>query len=260
MSADTQTAVIEMTGVAAAALRDPARGVVAAVNWRVAPGDYWVVAGMQGAGKSDFLMMTAGLTAPVAGQYRLFGESMPVFEGTRMATRLRLGVVFEGGQLGNDLTVAENVALPLRYHRNLTAEAAAGRVAELLAWTDLTHRANATPGLLSRAEQRRAGLARALMLQPEVLLLDGPLSGLDARQTAWWLGFLDQLSAGHQVVEARPMTLVVTTAGLRPWRGHGRQFALVAEQRFEVLGGWADVERSTSAVVREMLPAERAKP
>lgn len=259
MSADAQAAVIEMTGVAAAALRTPTGVVVEAVNWRVAPGDYWVLAGMQSTGKSDFLMLAAGLTAPAAGTYLLFGESMPVFEGARLATRLRLGVVFEGGQLCNDLTVAENVALPLRYHRNLTMADAASRVAELLAWTDLTRRANATPGLLSRAEQRRAGLARALMLQPEVLLLDGPLSGLDARQTAWWLGFLDQLSAGHEVLGARPMTLVATTAALRPWRGHARQFALVAERRFEVLGGWADVECSTSAVVREMLPGEPAK-
>ena len=253
MSADTQTAVIEMSGVAAVALRDPTRIAVEAVDWRVAAGDFWVLAGMQSTGKSDFLMLTAGLTSPAAGSYRLFGEAMPVFESARLATRLRLGVVFEGGRLSNDLTVAENIALPLRYHDNLTVGEASGRVADLLSWTDLAHRANTRPGLLSHAERRRAGLARALILRPEVLLLDGPLTGLDARQTAWWLGFLDQLSAGHEAVAGRPMTLAVTTETLWPWRGHGRQFALLAERRFEVLGAWEDVEHSTSVVVREML-------
>lgn len=259
MSTTVQTAVIEMSGVAAVALRDPTRLAVEAVDWRVAAGDFWVLAGMQSTGKSDFLMLTAGLTTPAAGSYRLFGEAMPVFESARLATRLRLGVVFEGGRLSNDLTVGENVALPLRYHHNLTAAEASGRVAELLSWTDLAHRVYARPGLLSRAERRRAGLARALMLRPEVLLLDGPLTGLDARQTAWWLGFLDQLAAGHEAVGGRPMTLAVTTETLWPWRGHGRQFALLAERRFEALGGWEDVERSASMVVREMLSGGQAR-
>ena len=259
MSTTAQIAVIEMSGIAAVALRDPARIAVEAVDWRVAAGDFWVLAGMQSTGKSDFLMLTAGLTSPAAGSYRLFGEAMPVFESARLATRLRLGVVFDGWRLSNDLTVAENVALPLRYHQNLTEEEASGRVAELLSWTDLAHRANAWPGLLSRAERRRAGLARALMLRPEVLLLDGPLTGLDARQTAWWLGFLDQLAAGHEAAGGHPLTLAVTTETLWPWRGHGRQFALLAEKRFEVLGGWEDVECSTSTVVCEMLAGGQAR-
>ena len=248
--------VIQMTGVTACSMRHPARVAVEAVNWSVARGDYWILAGLHATGKSDFLMMTAGLTAPGAGEYRLLGEPMPIFEGTRLATRLRLGLVFDGGQLFNHLTVAENVALPLRYHRNLTDAAVADRVAALLALTELTARADRTPGALSHPERRRAGLARALALQPEVLLLDNPLAGLDARDAAWWRGLLERLSAGREAVMEHPLTLVVTAATLRPWKGHGQHLALLADRRFEILGGWADAERSTEPLVREMLAAE----
>src|SRR5438876_5384484 len=105
--------VIEMENVAVGAMRDQSTMVVEEINWTVAAGDYWVVAGLQGAGKSDFLMMTAGLMPPAEGNYRLFGEEMPIFDEGRLRHRLRLGLVFDGGQLLNHLTVWENVALPL---------------------------------------------------------------------------------------------------------------------------------------------------
>src|SRR5213595_2170394 len=114
--------VIEMRDVAVGAMRDQSTIVVEEINWTVAAGDYWVIGGLQGSGKSDFLMMTGGLMPPVHGSYQLFGEQMPIFEETRLKERLRLGLVFDGGQLFNHLTVGENVALPLRYHDNLAEE------------------------------------------------------------------------------------------------------------------------------------------
>jgi ABC-type transporter Mla maintaining outer membrane lipid asymmetry ATPase subunit MlaF len=247
--------VIQMTGVTACTMRQPLRVAVEAVDWSVAPGDYWILVGLHATGKSDLLMLTAGLTTPGAGEYRLFGQPMPIFEEARLATRLRLGLVFDGGQLFNHLTVAENVALPLCYHQNLSAAAAADRVAALLALAGLTARAERTPGALSHPERRRAGLARALALQPEVLLLDNPLGGLDVREAAWWQGLLERLWAGHEPAVAQPLTLVVTASTLRPWRGHGRQLGLIANRRLEILGGWADAERSTDPLVCEMLAA-----
>ena len=67
----------------------------------------------------------------------------------------------------------------------------------MLEMTELTPFADAMPGTLGRNWQKRAGLARALMLEPEVLLLDHPLGGLDLRHASWWLNFLDQLAAGQ---------------------------------------------------------------
>lgn len=252
------TPLIEMRGVTIGALRDAEVVQARDVNWRVNAGEFWVVAGLQGTGKSDFLMLTAGLMPPRAGEYRLFGEPMPIFEDSRLAQRLRLGLVFDGGHLLNHLTVFENVALPLRYHRSHTHADVQDAVRALLAATELLPWSASTPGAMPRAWQKRAGLARALMLRPELLLLDCPLSGLDWRHASWWLDFLGALSRGHALAEGRPMTLVVTAEDLRLWRGRAKQFALLEHQRFTVLGGWPQVERSPDPAVGMLLEGHRS--
>ena len=245
--------VIDMRDVTVGTLRDPATVIARAVEWRVAPADYWVIGGLQGSGKSDFLMMTAGLMPPRAGEYRLFGEVMPIFEESRLAHRLRLGLVFDGGQLLNHLTVLENVALPLRYHQHRPRAEIEAEVREMLAATDLLPWAASTPGAMPRPWRKRAGLARALMLRPEVLLLDGPLSGVDLRHANWWLNFLDQLARGHALPDHPPMTLVATAEDFRPWRGRANQFAVLESRRFAVLGNWDQVEHSPDPAVRMLL-------
>jgi len=248
--------VIRMEGVTAGSLRDLSAVAAEVGDWTVNPSDFWVVAGLQGTGKSDLLMLTAGLMPPARGEYRLFGEPMPIFEDARLAERLRLGLVFDGGQLFKHLTVWENIALPLRYHRNLTKSEAAAEVRPFLEATELEPWADSTPGALGRNWHRRVGLARALMLQPEVLLVDSPLTGLDPQHTNWWLGFLGQLSKGHPLLGGRALTLVVTAAGFRPWKGVARQFAVLANRRFVVLGTWAELEKASEELVRDLLPPE----
>jgi len=244
---------LHMEGVAVGSLRNPDAVVAEEVNWTVAAGDYWAVAGLQGSGKSDFLMLAGSLTAPRRGRYRLFGEDMPIYEEARLKTRLRLGLVFDGGQLFNHLTVAENTALPLRYHQNLAPCEAEAAVRDLLQAMELTPWEGRTPATMGRSWQKRAGLARALALQPEVLLVDNPLAGLDLRHTNWWLNFLDQLSKGHPILRGRPMTLVVTTADLRPWKGRARQFAILKNQRLLVLGAWAQLQAASEEMLHELL-------
>ncbi len=252
----SRTPVIEMDGVAVASMRDPELMVVEDIHWTVAAGEYWVLAGLQGSGKSDFLLMSGGLMPPARGAYRLFGQPMPIFEETRLHERLRLGLVFENGQLFNHLTVGENIALPLRYHRNLTAAEAAPEVQKMLAAMELEPWSRSTPGALGRNWQKRVALARALMLKPEVLLVDSPLAGLDLRHTSWWRAMLDQLSRGHELLEGRPLSLVVTTADLRPWKGQACRFATVRERRFTVLGSWKQLEGESAELVHELLMTE----
>jgi ABC-type transporter Mla maintaining outer membrane lipid asymmetry ATPase subunit MlaF len=249
-------AAIAMEGVVVGSLQDLSLIVVEGVNWTVNAGDFWVVAGLQGAGKTDFLMMTGGLMAPLRGRYRLFGEEMPIFEESRLKQRLRLGLVFDGGQLFNHLTVRENIALPLRYHRNLTETDTAPQVEAMLDATELGPWAASTPGALGRNWQKRVGLARALMLRPEVLLVDNPLGGLDLRHMTWWTGFLGELSIGHPLMERRPMTLVLTAADLRPWKDRARQFAILKNRGLTVLGGWEQLEAASGELVQELLTIE----
>jgi ABC-type transporter Mla maintaining outer membrane lipid asymmetry ATPase subunit MlaF len=243
---------IEMRDVSVGSMRDLETMVVENVNWSVAAGDWWVISGLQGTGKSDFLMMTGGLMAPAGGRYCFLGKEMPIFEDDRLPDRLKLGFVFENGQLFNHLTISENISLPLRYHRDLSKADVAAEVQKLLDLTELATWADSTPGAMARNWQRRAGLARALMLQPEVLLLDNPLAGLDLRHRAWWLNLLEQLSRGHEWMNGRRMTLIVTTNDLRLWRGGARQFALLRDKRFVVLGDWSQVEAASDELVREL--------
>ena len=245
-----------MQQVTVGSMRDLSTVVIEAVNWTVAPGEYWVIAGLQGSGKSDFMMMTAGLMPPAEGNYLLFGEPMPIFEEARLHERLRLGLTFETGQLFNHLTVWENVALPLRYHENLSKADAVPEVQPFLECLELETWSDSTPGAISRNWQKRVGLARALILQPDVLLVDNPLIGLDLRHIRWWIDFLQQLSKGHKLLGGKPLTLVVTTADLRPWAGQPRRFATLRNKQFSVVGSWAEIQAESGELVRELLMAE----
>jgi len=246
---------IEMRGVAFGALRDQSAIVAEDVDWTVNTGEFWVVAGSQRSGKTDFLMLTDGLLPPTRGTYRFFNEVMPIFEDERLAERLRLGLVFDGGQLFNHMTIAENVALPLRYHRSLAARDAEPRVQAILELTELLPFVHSTPAAIARNWQKRAGLARALILQPDVLLLDNPLTGLDARHTSWWLGFLGRLSRGETRLRDQPMTIVATADDLRAWRGHAQRVACLVGKQLLVLGDWTEADRRSEAAVRDLLNA-----
>lgn len=250
------TSVIVMESVAVGSLQDLATTVLTDINWKVSPAEFWVLAGLQGSGKSDFLMMTAGLMAPLSGRYWLFGEEMPIFEEARLTQRMRLGMAFETGQLFNHLTVRENLALPLRYHRNLSKEDAEPAVQAMLEALELGPWADSTPGALGRNWHKRVGLGRALMLKPEILLIDNPLAGLDLRHICWWLGVLERLSKDRNFVRDEPLTLVVTAADLQPWIGLARQFAVLNDRRMTVLGNRAQLEAASHELVGELLTPE----
>lgn len=260
MSETENAAAIEMSDVSVGAMRDIGFIVLEGVNWRVASGEFWIVAGQQHSGKSDFLMLTGGLMAPVQGECKLFGTDTRIFDEAKLTERLHVGLVFAGGQLFNQLTLRENVALPLQYHHDLTPAAAAEETERLLELLELMPLADITPPHVSDHWRRRAALARALMLKPKLLLLDDPLVGLGIRHLHWWLRFLDQLSHGHPWCGSRPMTVIATTDDLRPWRSGNRKFALVRDKKFFSLGSWNEVESADDPVVKELLavPLETA--
>jgi ABC-type transporter Mla maintaining outer membrane lipid asymmetry ATPase subunit MlaF len=111
------------------------------------------------------------------------------------------------------------------------------------------------PTYVSANWLKRAALARALILKPEVLLLDNPLGGLDARHSRWWLHFLDELWRGHEWLGGKPMTIIATTDDLRPWRNDVRRFALLKDKQFSPLGSWNEVAAADEPVVKELLTA-----
>ncbi len=249
--------LIELVDADIASAQDPDAALVERVNWRLLPGDYWAVGGLHWAGKSDWLTTVAGLQQPAAGRHHLFGEETTLLPQLDLvAARLRVGLVFEnGGRLFTQMTVEENVALPLRYHRNCPPEETRAAVATVLELAGLAELARQITGQLNRSWRQRVALARALVLQPEVLLLDNPLAGLDPRQTRWWLDTLDALNAGHAWLNGRPLALVATADDLRPWRERARQFALLEGRRWLALGGRAELAASGEPALREFLAA-----
>jgi ABC-type transporter Mla maintaining outer membrane lipid asymmetry ATPase subunit MlaF len=256
MSENQNIPAIEMRGVSVAAMRDTSFIVVEDVNWSVAAGEFWVIAGQEHSGKSDLLMLAAGLMPPAAGSYKLFGNDTGNFGEAELAERLRVGFVFQGGHLFNQLTIAENVALPLQYGQNLSPGAAALEVQALLELMELAPLADVTPSNIAANWRQRAALARALILKPEVLLLDNPLSGLGARHLQWWLRFLDRLSRGHEQLGGGPMTIAATADDLRPWQNARRKFALLRDKRFIPLGSWNEIETANDPIVKELLAVQ----
>lgn len=257
---DTNSAVPPLMELAEANISsalDSGVALVEGVNWRLRPGEYWAVGGLQWAGKSDWLTTVAGLQQPTAGAHFLFGqETSTLTQDELVAARLRTGLVFEnGGRLFGHLTVEENIALPLCYHRNCPSEETREAVGAVLELAGLGKFARQTTSQLNRSWRQRVALARALALQPEVLLLDNPLAGLDPRHTRWWLDTLDALNAGHPWLAHRPLALVVTTDDLRPWQERARQFALLQGRRWLAVGGRGDLAASDEASVREFMAA-----
>jgi ABC-type transporter Mla maintaining outer membrane lipid asymmetry ATPase subunit MlaF len=249
----TDAPLIEMLD---AAIAPPLAGgiEVEGINWRVMPKDFWVVAGLFGSGKSDFLATAAGLQRPSRGVVKLFGhETFTLQEELLVENRRRIGLVFSsGGRLFNRLTVAENIALPLRYHENWTEEKAEDAVREILELTDLISFARRIPSTLSVNWQQRAALARALILKPEILLLDKPLHGMDARHQRWWLEFLKSLSDGSKFYGGKPITMIVTTENFEPWKDVGHKFALLKNNRWQEIGGRAELDASGEPMLREV--------
>jgi phospholipid/cholesterol/gamma-HCH transport system ATP-binding protein len=253
MSEQKRAPVVEMNDATIGSIREPDFTLLESVNWTALAGEFWVVAGRQHSGKSDFLMVAAGLMAPVKGNCHFFGGETKIRDEARLADRLRLGFVFENGQLFNHLTIAENVALPLQYHRHLEAGVMEQTVRMLLDLMELSPLTDITPANVSGNWIKRAALARALALKPEVLLLDNPLKGLDARHSVWWLHFLNDLWRGHEWNNGRQMTLIVTTDDLRPWRNGALQFACLKEKKFIPLGSWSEMTATDDPVIKELL-------
>ena len=158
--------------------------VVNDLSFHISPGECLGVIGPNGAGKTTTLRMCLGLTAPDAGSITFFDKlSMP---DQALAIKARLGVVAQMDTLDPDFTAEENLLVYGRYFGMKDADIKA-RIAPLLEFGALTHKAKAKPGELSGGMKRRLSLARALINQPQMLMLDEPTTGLDpqARHLMW---------------------------------------------------------------------------
>ncbi len=171
------------------------------VDLRIAKGEFAVVTGPSGSGKSTLLNVLGCLDRPDRGHYRLGGEDVSRFDDARASTlrNRRIGFVFQSFHLLPRLTVLENVLLPLRFCTPPDAGAPA-RATQLLERVGLSDRAGHRPAELSGGQMQRAAIARALLLQPDLLLADEPTGNLDSRSAADVLALLGEVHAAGQTV------------------------------------------------------------
>lgn len=150
------------------------------VNAAIRRGEVFVIMGGSGCGKSTLLWNLIGLRAPAKGDVLFHGRSfLKATDAEREATTRKFGVLFQGGGLWSSMTLAENIALPLAEFTDLSRRDIASLVRLKLALVGLAGFEDYYPGEISGGMMKRAGLARALALDPEILFFDEPSAGLD---------------------------------------------------------------------------------
>jgi phospholipid/cholesterol/gamma-HCH transport system ATP-binding protein len=148
------------------------------LNFDVADQDIFVIMGGSGCGKSTLLRHLIGLQEPAGGRVLFDGEDFTASADRRRFIR-RFGVMYQSGALWSSLTLAENIAMPLEEHTDLQAKAIRDLVAYKLALVGLSGYEDYYPSQISGGMNKRAGIARAMALDPDILFLDEPGAGLD---------------------------------------------------------------------------------
>lgn len=168
------------------------RTLLDGVDLHLAPGSFHFLTGPSGAGKTTFLRLCYGELRPTGGTVALFGDDLTRLGRDRLAdARQRIGVIHQDCQFLDHLSVAQNLALPFTAtDRQVPVQ----DLRELLAWVGLQDRAEALPPTLSGGERQRAALARAVILQPAVVLADEPTGNVDWDMSVRILSLLVELN------------------------------------------------------------------
>ena len=154
--------------------------VLRGMNLEIAKGEVMFIIGTSGVGKSVTIKHLIGLLRIDAGEIWFDGKRVDQLPERQLAgLRRRIGMVFQSSTLFDSMTLADNVALPLRKHHSLKPRAALARARELLAQVYMAEYADRFPAELSDGMRKRAAIARTLALEPEVVLFDEPTTGLD---------------------------------------------------------------------------------
>jgi phospholipid/cholesterol/gamma-HCH transport system ATP-binding protein len=171
------TAAIELQGVGVAF---DSHEVLRGIDLAILPGEILTIMGGSGSGKSVLLRLIAGLIKPDRGAIRIEGtDIVPLNEDEMLSVRQHMGVVFQQAALFDSMSVADNIAYPLREHAMLDETAIQQRVADLLDIVGLPGIQAQYPAELSGGMRKRVGIARALAMKPAIVLYDEPTSGLD---------------------------------------------------------------------------------
>jgi phospholipid/cholesterol/gamma-HCH transport system ATP-binding protein len=226
--------------------------VLRGVSFRLDKGETLVVMGGSGSGKTVLLRHIAGLIRPDAGEVRVFGRNIEgLGEEDLLPIRRRMGYVFQGAALFDSLSVFENVAFPLREHTSLPEAEIRTRVMHFLSLVALGEDVlPQLPSELSGGMRKRVGIARALVIEPEMLLFDEPTAGLDPTNSKTVGELILQLKSG--VCD----TSIVVTHDVELARTVADRLAILMDGRFAAVGRADEVMASGEPAVQAFLAGE----
>ena len=221
------------------------------VSLGVSQGEATVVLGRSGTGKSVLLKHIVGLLLPDQGQVFVQGQDITVLSVADIArVRRQIGFLFQNAALFDSMTVGDNVGFPLRRHTQLSDERIRVRAREKLALVGLDRDYDKLPATLSGGMRKRAGLARAMALDPAILLVDEPSAGLDPITSEE----IDDLLV--RVKRELGTTLIVVTHNIPSARRIGDTLVFLHEGRVLARGTAAQLESSEHSIVRQFMSSE----
>lgn len=221
--------------------------VLKGIDLEVQPGEIFVIMGPSGSGKSVLLRHIIGLEPPDAGEILVNGESVHTAD---VASKYRMAMVFQSGALLNSLTVGENIGLYLREHRLKPMAEIARIVAEKLEVVGLKGAEAKYPGELSGGMKKRAAIARALVIEPQLILYDEPTSELDP---------LSSIVIGDEILKLNQrigVTSLVVSHDRDLAFGIAHRIAVIHEGQIVALGAPEEVKRSRHPIIRDFIHAD----
>ncbi len=226
------------------------RAILRGIDLTVPRGSIAAVLGPSGSGKSTMLAALTGELPPAAGTVEVFGRPVPHRSHALLEMRKGIGVLLQGNGLLTDLTVAENVALPLRTHTPLP-DALIRRLVEFkLNAVGLRAAADAYPRELSGGMARRVALARALALDPPLMIYDEPLTGLDPIASGVIMSLIQRLN------DTLGLTSIIVTHHVHETLPIADQAVVIANGGLVFSGTPAELEASSDPLVKQFLRGE----
>ncbi len=223
--------------------------VLNGISLSVSRGETLAVLGRSGTGKSVLLRLIIGLEKADSGSVRIHGQDITGLSLDQLGEiRLKMGFLFQHAALYDSLTVEQNVAFPLQHHKKEMSKAdQSNLVRQLLAEVGMEGHLEKLPSDISGGMQKRVGLARALALEPDILLLDEPTAGLDPISAAEIDDLVLKLQAEHH------MASIVVTHDLHSAKTIADRLALINEGDVVIEGNFEELQGSDIEFVREFL-------
>ena len=240
------------------------RAVLDGVNLSVYPGETMVIMGGSGCGKSTLLRHMVGSLFPDEGRVELFGQDIAELADADLDnTRKRFGILFQSGALFNSMTVGENIALPLVEHTDLDVDTIRVMVTIKLELVGLRTAIDLMPSEISGGMKKRAGLARALALDPQILFYDEPSAGLDPVTSAEIDQLMIDLSKKlgvTSVVVTHEMDSAFAIADRMAMLDKGKMLKIGRREEFEALRDGPVTGDETSDLIRQFLRGDSDGP